>query len=109
KTQGKEEALKAAIHYCIEHQILSAFLKAHSTEVRNMLSREWNWDEAKEIWQEEARQEGRETGKQEGRAEEQEKAYQEKLESARKFKAMGFPVEQIAAGTGLSTLVVAQL
>ena len=65
KTQGKEEALKTAIHYCIDHQILSAFLTAHSTEVRNMLSREWNWDEAKEIWQEEAWEEGREEGREE--------------------------------------------
>jgi predicted transposase/invertase (TIGR01784 family) len=109
KTQGKEEALKAAINYCIDHQILRAFLIAHSTEVRNMLSREWNWDEAKEIWQEEAWEEGREEGREEGKQEEREKAYQEKLESARKFKAMGFPVEQIAAGTGLSAIVVAQL
>ncbi|MHB9291371.1 hypothetical protein Holit_00446 [Hollandina sp. SP2] len=101
KTQRMEAALKAAITYCIDHQILSAFLSAHSTEVRNMLSGEWNWDEAKEIWQEEAREAGRE--------EEREKAYQEKLESARKFKSMGFPVEQIAAGTGLSALIVAQL
>jgi predicted transposase YdaD len=28
-----------------------------------MLTTEWNWDTAKEVWQEEAREEGREEGR----------------------------------------------
>jgi SOS response regulatory protein OraA/RecX len=58
-----EEAMKAAIAYCIAHKILSAFLTKHSSEVINMLLTEWNWDDAREVWQEEAREEGREEGK----------------------------------------------
>jgi len=30
-----------------------------------MLMGEWNWDDAKEVWQEEAREEGREKGREE--------------------------------------------
>jgi len=31
-----------------------------------MLMTEWNWDDAKEVWQEEAREEGIEIGREEG-------------------------------------------
>jgi hypothetical protein len=62
KVMSREEAMKAAIEYCIEHNILSAFLIEHSTEVRNMLLTEWNWDDAKEVWQEEAAQKARAEG-----------------------------------------------
>jgi hypothetical protein len=65
-TMPLEEAMKAAIEYCIRQDILSHFLKTNSSEVMNMLYTEWNWDDAKEIWQEEAREEGREEGWGEG-------------------------------------------
>ncbi|MDR1178005.1 MAG: Rpn family recombination-promoting nuclease/putative transposase, partial [Spirochaetaceae bacterium] len=42
----KEEAMKAAIKYCREHDILKEFLERHSSEVMNMLLTEWNWDDA---------------------------------------------------------------
>jgi plasmid maintenance system antidote protein VapI len=43
---GREEALKQAVVYCREHDILREFLENHGTEVMNMLITEWNWDEA---------------------------------------------------------------
>jgi hypothetical protein len=52
------EAAKKTILYCLEHDILKEFLKEHGSEVTNMLITEWNWDVAKEVWQEEARDEG---------------------------------------------------
>jgi hypothetical protein len=52
KTLPPEEALKKAINYCINNDILRAFLEKHSSEVRNMLLTEWNWDDAKEVWKE---------------------------------------------------------
>ncbi|MDR2897932.1 MAG: Rpn family recombination-promoting nuclease/putative transposase [Spirochaetaceae bacterium] len=55
-----EEAVKKAILYCLEHDILKEFLEKNASEVTNMLITEWNWDVAKEVWQEEAREEGRE-------------------------------------------------
>ncbi|MDR1970486.1 MAG: hypothetical protein LBQ46_01050 [Treponema sp.] len=63
KAMGLEGAMKEAVEYCIAHNILSAFLIKHSTEVKNMLLTEWNIDDAKEVWQEEAREEGREEGR----------------------------------------------
>ena len=54
------EAVRAAIKYCEKHDILREFLEVHGSEVLNMLSLEWNWDEAKEVWQEEASEKARE-------------------------------------------------
>ena len=48
----------------------------------------------------EARGEAR--GIEKGREEERAKAYQEKIESAKRFLEMGFSIEQVAQGTGLS-------
>ena len=58
----QEEAMKAAIAYCIEHDILKQFLETNSSEVFNMLITEWDTEEAKEVWFEEGRIEGIEEG-----------------------------------------------
>ena len=55
-----DEAIKKAITYCLEHGILKDFLEKNSSEVMNMLTTEWNWDVAKQVWYEEAREEERE-------------------------------------------------
>ena len=55
-----------------------------------MLLTEWNWDDAKEVWQEEARDEGMEEGRTE-----------KKLEIARKMKEKGYSSEEIQAITGV--------
>jgi predicted transposase/invertase (TIGR01784 family) len=52
-----------------------------------MLLTEWNWDDAKEVWQEEAREEGRED---------------EREKIAKNMKARGRPLEEISEDTGLS-------
>jgi hypothetical protein len=72
-------ALEQAVKWCINHGYLPDFLKLHSSEVINMLLTEWNWDDAKEVWQEEER----------------EKAYQEKLERARILNDLGLSNEKI--------------
>jgi len=51
------EAIKVAIKTCLNKNILVDFLREHGSEVENMIFGEWNWDEAKEVWQEEAREE----------------------------------------------------
>jgi len=38
------------------YHILLSFLDRHSSEVENMIFGEWNWDDAKQVWQEEARE-----------------------------------------------------
>ena len=79
-----------------------------------MLLTEWNWDDAKEVWQEEAREDGieigikrglemgRTEGREEGRSE-------EKLGIARKMKEMGDAPEKIHVVTGLSLEQIKQV
>ena len=63
KVMPQEDAMKAAVEYCVRNNILKSFLEKHSTEVFNMLLTEWNMDEAIEV----SREEGREAGRAEGR------------------------------------------
>jgi hypothetical protein len=56
KKKSLEKAVKNAIEYCIEKNILKEFLETHSSEVLNMLLTEWNQDEAIEVAREEERQ-----------------------------------------------------
>jgi hypothetical protein len=58
--KDKENAMKAAIKYCCEHDILKEFLERHSTEVFNMLITEWNTADAIAVNREEAWEEGQE-------------------------------------------------
>jgi predicted transposase/invertase (TIGR01784 family) len=94
-------ALEQAVNWCINHSYLPDFLKAHGSEVINMLIGEWNWDDARKVWHEE--------GVEEGQEEERKKAYQEKLEIARKMKARGTPLDQIAEDFGLPSEEIALL
>jgi hypothetical protein len=58
---SREESIKKAVIYCRDHDILKEFLELNGKEAMNMLiTTEWNWDDAKEVWQEEAREEERE-------------------------------------------------
>ncbi|GHV96583.1 hypothetical protein AGMMS50293_29030 [Spirochaetia bacterium] len=92
-------AIKKAVEYCIDRNILKEFLESHSSEVINMLFAEWNQEEALEyrfnegigIGMEKGIGIGIEKGRNEGR-----------VESAKKFLAMGLEPEKIARGTGLS-------
>ena len=69
KQKGKsiEEALREAMDYCMERDIMRGFLEKHGSEVRNMLFTEWNWDDAYRIAREEAMEIGMEHGLEEGR------------------------------------------
>jgi hypothetical protein len=89
ETMPPDEAMKAAIEYCMEHNILRAFLTEHSSEVINMLLTEWNIDDARVVWQEEARKDGLEEGLKTGL----EKGQKNVLELMRQ----GYTVEQIEA------------
>jgi hypothetical protein len=53
-----EEAVTGAVRRCIKDGILAPFLEEHGSEVMNMLLKEWDWDLAKEVWQEEAMEKG---------------------------------------------------
>ena len=68
-----EEAIRQAIEYGIEHDIMKEFLEQNGTEVANMLLSGWNMDEALIVSKEEGYEDGFEDGfaggKAEGRAE----------------------------------------
>jgi hypothetical protein len=103
---GKEEALKAAIKYCREHDILKEFLERHSSEVMNMLLTEWNWDDALAVRYEEGREEGIETGREEGLVKGLEKGREE---TARKALMKGMTPEDVSEITGLDLETVAKI
>jgi hypothetical protein len=86
-----EEAIKAAVAYCRRHDILKEYLEKHSSEVNNMLLTNWNWDDAKAVWQEEAREEGMAQGIEQGMAQGMAQSYTDIL----KLIAAGYTAEQI--------------
>ena len=62
ETMGLEDAMKAAIRYCIENDVLRLFLETNSSEVINMLFAEWKIEDALAVRYEEGRDEGIEIG-----------------------------------------------
>jgi hypothetical protein len=105
-----EDAMKAGINYCVEHNILSKFLPEHSSEVITMLLTEWNWDDAKEVWQQEAAEKAREEGRSEGRTEGWAKGRTEGTkEIAKKALAEGVSLEFVRKITGLDTETIKSL
>ncbi|MDR2734554.1 MAG: hypothetical protein LBC99_07925 [Spirochaetota bacterium] len=94
----RQEAMKSAVRYCLKHDILKEFMEKHKQEVLNMRITEWNQEEAIAVWREEGIEEGLERGLAQGL----ERGWTEKLEIARKLKALGVSAEQIATATGLT-------
>jgi hypothetical protein len=84
---NREEALKAAMRYCREHDKLKEFLEQNASEVFNMLMTEWNWDDALairyeegiEVGEERGLKKGEQKGRQEGQEEEREKTIKQLL------------------------------
>jgi len=111
KKLALEESIKLAIKYCIDNNVLSDFLKKHSSEVFGMLYGEYRLEDEiavvkREAWKDGhadghsvGRSEGHAVGHAEGRCEGMEAG---KLEIARNLKNMGISFEQILEGTGLS-------
>ena len=78
-------AIKQAIIYCKNNNIMKNFLSLNESEVYDMISVEWDWNEAKKIWLEEGEEkgfmEGMAKGKSEGIIEGRNKLYKELLDS----------------------------
>jgi hypothetical protein len=62
KTMDRSSAIIQAIDDCIRGDMLKGFLERNASEVRNMLFGKWDWNVAKEVWQEEAWEDGMEKG-----------------------------------------------
>jgi predicted transposase/invertase (TIGR01784 family) len=86
----RNEAIKKAVIYCRDHDILKEFLEKNASEVLNMLFTEWNWDDAKEVWQEESREDERE-------------------KIARNMKNDGKPLNEIMKYTGIPIETIEKL
>jgi len=63
---SREEAIKKAVKYCVEHDILKEFLEQNSSEVMNMLILDWNMEDAMAVRYEEGIEKGIEKGMQKG-------------------------------------------
>ena len=96
------EPFTTAIKQAIKKGFLSDYLNRKSTEVQNMLLAEYDYDTDIAVQRREAREEGISIGLSQG-------AQQAKLETARKFLAMGLSIEQVADGTGLSVEEIEKL
>jgi hypothetical protein len=106
QTAGKEAAMKLAISWCIEHNILKGFLEQNGSEVINMLLAEWNIKDALAVQREEGMEEGMERGMEAG----MEKGLEEgKLETARNALAKGWSPEEVAEITELDIETVKAL
>jgi predicted transposase/invertase (TIGR01784 family) len=90
----REEALKLAIRYCREHDILKEFLERNASEVMNMLITEWNWDDARDVWYTEGREEGLTHGRE---------------EVARKALGKGLSPDTVSEITGLDSETLKKL
>jgi predicted transposase/invertase (TIGR01784 family) len=101
-----EDSVAYAIDYCISKSILSEFLEKHASEVRNMLTAEFNLDIAKAIWREEALEEGMEKGLEKGL----EKGEASKAQAiAKKLLKRNRPIDEIIEDTGLTRKEVESL
>ena len=108
------EPLTTAIKEAIKKGFLSDYLNRKSTEVQNMLLAEYDYDTDIAVQRKEAFDDGIAIGEKVG--EERgisiglsQGAQQAKLETARKFLAMGLSIEQVADGTGLSVEEIEKL
>ena len=93
------EPFTTAIKEAIKKGFLSDYLNRKSTEVQNMLLAEYDYDTDIAVQRKEAFDDGIAIGEERGISI---GAQQAKLETARKFLAMGLSIEQVADGTGLS-------
>jgi predicted transposase/invertase (TIGR01784 family) len=106
KSMDRSSAMVKAIDDCIRQNVLKKFLERNASEVRNMLFG-WNWDMAKEVWQEEAREDGVAIGEARGIAIGRDEGVaigreETVLRTARQMKTKGFATAVIAEITGLA-------
>ena len=90
-----QEAIRQAVIYCRENDIMQPFLTDNSSKVENMLLTDWNWDEAMEVAKEEAWKDSRAEGQAEGER-------KRSFDIAKKLRMRGDPLDEIANLTGLT-------
>ncbi|MCL2231309.1 MAG: hypothetical protein FWC01_09460 [Treponema sp.] len=108
------KAIKEAVKYCQEHDILREYLEKHGYEVINMLYYEYNQELEREVIQEEAFEDGLQEGQVKGmvigRAEGHAQGItEEKLAIARNLLTKGSTPDFVSEITGLSLDEIAGL
>ena len=102
ETGDREDAMKKAVRYCRDQDILKEFLEQNGTEVMNMLITEWKMEDALAVRYEEGLEDGVEKGREEGREEGMERGMEKgREEMARNALAKGLSLEVIHDITGL--------
>jgi hypothetical protein len=93
--EGKnmQDAMNAAVEYCIDHGILSRFLRQNRAEVLGMLLEEFDVEKYERTLRSEGREDGFRDGLREGRAYGFRDGYEE---AVRKMLLKGMTVEQVA-------------
>jgi predicted transposase/invertase (TIGR01784 family) len=106
RVQAREKAIADSISYCKKHKILKDFFEKLSPEEVNMLTAEWNLEDAIKVAREESWERGREDGWERGREDGWEKGREDGWEKGRHEAAKnalkeGLSVEQTARITGI--------
>jgi predicted transposase/invertase (TIGR01784 family) len=92
------KAIKRAVEYCLEHDILKEFLEQNSRRVVNMVKTQWNLKDEIKWNRKEGREEGFEEGIEKGR-----------VEIARNALMNGLSIDLIHTITGLDTDAIKNL
>jgi len=95
ETMDLEDAMKAAIRYCIDNDILRLFLETNSSEVMSMLITDWNLEEAQQAWLAQGRTEGIKIGIGKGRDEGRNEGREERDKEVLELIAKGCTLEEI--------------
>jgi len=93
------QAIKAAIKYCREYNIMAEYLKTHEAEVRNMLMQEFKTKDIARVNREAGREEGIEIGIEKGRTE---GIFEERHAIARNALLMNMNINEISKLTRLT-------
>jgi len=101
-----DESVRAAVKYCIEHNVLKQFLECHSSEIINMLFEDITMEEIAEIRGNERYEEGLEQGREQGLEQGQNQA---SMQVARNLLAKGATPDFVKEITGLSLKEIATL
>jgi len=92
------EAVTEAVKYCMDNDILADTLSKISSEVFNVLTVEFNLEDAKKVWWEEALEEGIEKGIEQ----EREQGKRKMLEMVDNLLKLGVDMDRIVQASGLS-------
>jgi predicted transposase YdaD len=93
-------AIREAITYCLDRDILAEYLKRHSGEVLNMFTMEFDINVAEQVWKEEALAKGREIGRREGEERGRQAGRSEILELINQGCTLEQLKERLASGVG---------